>query len=374
MTDLVDTVVIGAGVVGLAIARALALRGREVIVLEKNAAIGEETSSRNSEVIHAGLYYPAGSLKARLCTDGARRLYEFCEQRNVPYRRCGKLIVAVHAAQRPKLEALHAAAAANGVQLAWRSAAEMRELEPAVVAAGALWSAGTGIVDSHALMLALRGDLESAGGSVALRSRYLDAVPDGATLRLGIDTGGERFDLNARTVINAGGLHAWRVAASLDAQTPLPPQRYAKGNYFVLSGASPFTHLVYPLPEDGGLGVHATLDLAGRVRFGPDVEWLPPGADADAIDYGVAPARAATFYRAVRGWWPELPDGALTPAYSGVRPKLTAPGEPAADFIIAAAGGRGAPRIVNLLGIESPGLTASLAIGEHVRALLDARG
>jgi L-2-hydroxyglutarate oxidase LhgO len=371
VTDTVDTVVIGAGVVGLAIARALAVDGREVVLLEKNGAIGEETSARNSEVIHAGLYYPAGSLKARFCTDGARRLYEYCEQRGVPHRRCGKLIVAVHAAQRPKLEALHAAAAANGVRLAWRSAEEMRALEPEVVAAAALWSAGTGIVDSHALMLALRGDLENAGGVVALRSRCIDGARSGPALELGIDTDGERFALRAANVVNAAGLHAWQVARALGAPpATVPAARYAKGNYFTLAGRSPFTHLVYPLPEDGGLGVHATLDLAGRVRFGPDVEWLAPGTEPAAIDYRVDAARAASFERAVRGWWPALPSGALQPAYSGVRPKLTGPGEPAADFAMTDLGGDGAPRVVHLFGIESPGLTSSLAIGEHVRALL----
>ena len=372
MSDTVDTVVIGAGVVGLAIARALAMSGREVIVLEKNQGIGEETSSRNSEVIHAGLYYAANSLKARLCVEGKQQLYDYCDTKGIAHRRCGKIIVAIHADRIPKLEALRESALANGVlDLEWLSAQAVRELEPAVRAAAGLWSPSTGIIDGHAFMLALRGDLEHAGGSVAVLSRLTAGSRERELLRLVCEVDGAATSLTARTVINAAGLHASRVAHALPgfATTEIPLTRYAKGNYFVYSGKSPFSHLVYPLPDDGGLGIHATLDLAGRTRFGPDVEWLA-GGDAAAIDYAVDPARAATFYRAVRTYWPDLPDQGLHAAYAGVRPKLAGPGEAPADFVIRSVNERGAPRLVQLFGIESPGLTASLAIGEHVRRLL----
>ena len=370
MTE-IDAVVIGAGVVGLAAARALALTGREVIVLEKNQGVGEETSSRNSEGIHAGLYYPAGSAKAELCVTGKALLYDYCETKGIAYRRCGKVIVAVGAEQRPKLEALQRSAAANGVtDLEWLTADEVHGLEPAVRAAAGLWSPSTGIVDSHALMLALRGDLEQAGGSVAVLSHFVRGERRGRALRLTCGVDGETFELDARAVVNAAGLYATEVARALPglAADAVPTPRYAKGNYFVLTGRSPFSHLVYPLPEDGGLGVHATLDLGGRARFGPDVEWLPPGTRVEELDYAVDPARAASFYAAIRRYWPGLTDGALSPAYSGVRPKIAGPGE-TADFMIRACGDS-AGREVHLFGIESPGLTASLAIGERVRDLL----
>lgn len=375
MTHTVDTLVIGAGVVGLAIARELAQAGGEVIVLEKNRGIGEETSSRNSEVIHAGLYYPPGSLKARFCVDGRERLYAYCAAKGIAHRRCGKLIVAVHEAQRPKLEAVRRSAAANGVNdLDWLTADEARALEPNVLATAALWSPSTGIVDSHAFMLALQGDLERAGGSLAVLSRCLGAERHGDALELYCTADGEGLHLKARTVINAAGLHATQVARALGdlPADAVPAPRYAKGSYFVYTGKSPFTHLVYPLPEDGGLGVHATLDLAGRARFGPDVEWLPVGTEPEGIDYDVDSRRGAAFYAAIRAYWPGLADGALSASYAGVRPKISGPGEPAADFTIRASGAGGAPRVVHLFGIESPGLTASLAIAAHVRALLDA--
>jgi L-2-hydroxyglutarate oxidase LhgO len=375
MSHTVDTLVIGAGVVGLAIARELAQAGREVIVLEKNRRIGEETSSRNSEVIHAGLYYPKGSLKARLCVEGRERLYAYCAAKGIGHRRCGKLIVAVHEAQRQKLVALRESAAANGVgDLDWLDAHEARALEPHVLAAAALWSPSTGIIDSHAFMLALQGDLEAAGGSLAVLSRCLGAERHADAFELQCMTDGGSLTLAARTVINAAGLHATQVARALGdlpAGTIAAP-RYAKGSYFVYTGKSPFTHLVYPLPEDGGLGVHATLDLAGRARFGPDVEWLPAGTEPEGIDYDVDARRAAAFYAAIRAYWPGLEGGALSPAYAGVRPKISGPGEPAADFTIRSSGERGGPRVVHLFGIESPGLTASLAIAAHVRALLHA--
>jgi L-2-hydroxyglutarate oxidase LhgO len=375
MSDTVDTVVIGAGVVGLAIARELALAGREVIVLEKNPRIGEETSSRNSEVIHAGIYYPKNSLKATLCVDGKRRLYSYCAAKAVDHRRCGKVIVATHAGQRAKLESIKKAAEQNGVtDLEWLDQAQMQKLEPAVRAVAALWSPSTGIIDSHGYMLALRGDLEAAGGSIAVLTRCVEGVREGDTMRLVCEAEGERTELRARLVVNSTGLHAIDVARSLAPLGPAPPTpRYAKGNYFVYSGKSPFTHLVYPLPEDGGLGIHATLDLAGRARFGPNVEWLPAGTTAAELDYDVNPALAKSFYEAIRTYWPALPDGGLEPSYAGMRPKTSGPGEPAADFEIRAFTEPGWPQVVQLFGIESPGLTASLAIAAHVAALLATR-
>jgi L-2-hydroxyglutarate oxidase LhgO len=373
MSDVVDTVVIGAGVVGLAVARELAQRGREVIVLEKNRSIGEETSARNSEVIHAGIYYPTGSLKARLCVEGRRALYAYCEQKGIAHRRCGKLIVATQDAQRAKLDALRRTALGSGVaDLEPLDARAVETLEPAVRAVAGLWSPSTGIVDSHALMLAYSGDLERAGGSIALRARCEGAARDGNLLRLACDVDGDATELCARIVVNAAGLHALDVARSIALPgLELPQPRYAKGNYFVCQGKSPFAHLVYPVPEDGGLGIHATLDLAGRTRFGPNVEWLPAGTRAAELDYAVDPRLAATFYAAIKTYWPGISDGSLEPAYSGVRPKINGPGEPAADFAIHAQTPPGAPRVVHLLGIESPGLTASLAIAAHVASLLD---
>jgi L-2-hydroxyglutarate oxidase LhgO len=372
MTAEVDTVVIGAGVVGLAIARELALSGREVIVLEKNRQIGEETSSRNSEVIHAGLYYAKNSLKARLCVDGKRRLYDYCAAKGIEHRRCGKLIVAGGEEQRPKLEAVRRSAEQNGVlDLEWLDEARFHELEPAVNGVAALWSPSTGIVDSHGFMLALRGDLESAGGSVALVTRCREGVRDGSRLRLVCEMDGDTTEVAARTVVNAAGLHAADVARSLSASRDgIPVMRYAKGSYFVYNGPSPFRHLVYPLPEDGGLGVHATLDLAGRARFGPNVEWLPAAVRADDLDYAVDPRLADTFYTAIRAYWPGLPDGGLEPAYSGFRPKINGPGEPAADFLIDVRAAPNHPRVAHLFGIESPGLTASLAIAAYTASLL----
>ncbi len=370
--DVVDAVVIGAGVVGLAIGRELALRGREVIVLEKNAAIGEETSARNSEVIHAGIYYPPGSVKARLCVAGRQRLYAYCEEKGVAHRRCGKLIVATHEAQRTKLESLRHTAESNGVRdLAWLDSREIAVLEPNVRAVAGLWSPSTGIVDSHALMLALLGDLERAGGSLALRARCTAGERVGELVLLRCDVDGEATEIRARVVVNAAGLHALDVARLLALPgPPLPQPRYAKGNYFACRGQSPFTHLVYPVPEDGGLGIHATLDLVGRTRFGPNVEWLPAGTRAADLDYAVDPRLAATFYAAIKTYWPRIRADSLEPAYAGVRPKISGPGEPAADFQIRALATPGSPSVVQLFGIESPGLTASLALAAEVAALL----
>ena len=368
MSETVDAIVIGAGVVGLAIGRALAIAGREVVVLEQHGAIGEETSARNSEVIHAGIYYPAGSLKARFCIEGARALYEYCAAKGVPHRRCGKLIVAVHAEQTAALEALRERGRANGAtELEWISATELAVREPEVRGTAAVWSPATGIIDSHALMLALSGDLEQHGGAIALHTRFVEGHRDGGLVHLTCAAGEERYSFAARTVVNAAGLHASRVARALRgfASGTIPETHYAKGNYFVLSGRSPFSHLVYPLPEPGGLGIHATLDLAGRVRFGPDVEWV------ERLDYAVDASRAERFYAAIRSYWPGLPDGGLTPGYAGIRPKITNASEPAGDFLIRATAEDGA-ELVELFGIESPGLSASLAIAAHVRGLLDA--
>ena len=366
MTEKVGAVVIGAGVVGLACARALALRGIETVILEAHDAIGLESSSRNSEVIHAGLYYAPGSLKAKLCVEGNRLLHDFCATHNVAHRRCGKLIVATAPDHEEKLAALESQSAQNGVtDLQPLSAAQLATLEPQLSATSALLSPSTGIIDSHGLMLALQGDAEAHGASLALKSPLLRGEARGSGFLL--EVGGEEpMQLEAGIVINSAGLHAAKVAATLAglAARHVPALHYARGNYYALAGRAPFAHLVYPLPEPGGLGVHLTLDLGGQARFGPDVEWV------DAIDYTVDPRRADAFYAEVRRYWPALPDGALQPAYSGIRPKLTGPDEPAADFLVQTEAMHGVPGLINLFGIESPGLTASLALAEHVCAEL----
>ena len=369
--DSVDAVVIGAGAIGLAVARALAMRGLETIVLERENAFGTATSSRNSEVIHAGLYYPSGSLKARLCVAGRERLYRYCDTHGIAHRRCGKLLVASADAQRPKLAQIEAQALRNGVtDLRALDAAQLRALEPELDAVAALLSPSTGIIDSHGLMLALLGDLEAHGGALALLSPVLGmrcARPH-HVLQLG---GATPVELGARIVVNSAGLWAPAVAAAMQGLEPrhVPGARYAKGNYFALSGRAPFTHLIYPMPEAAGLGVHLTLDLAGQARFGPDVEWIAP-ASPEAIDYRVDPARAAAFERAVRRWWPGLPEAALQPAYSGVRPKLDTPGDAAQDFVLQGPAEHGIEGLANLYGIESPGLTASLALADEVLSRL----
>jgi len=372
----VDAVVVGAGAVGLACARALALAGRETIIVESTDGIGNGTSSRNSEVIHAGLYDAPGSLKATLCVAGRRLLYPYCETHGVGHRRCGKLVVAASAAQIEALRAIEARALANGVEgLRWLGGAEARALEPALNAEAALLSTVTGIIDSHSLMLAYLGDLERAGGALVVRSPVEGATvtSDGIVLRVG---GDEPIELLAGSVVNSGGLFAQSLARRIDGlgASTIPRERFAKGNYYALTGRSPFTRLIYPVPEPGGLGVHLTLDLAGQARFGPDVEWLEPGLAPDAIDYAVDPARGERFEAAIRRWWPGLPEHALAPAYSGVRPKLVNPGEPARDFVLQGPDGHGVAGLVNLYGIESPGLTASLAIAAEVARLLGARG
>lgn len=371
----VDAVVVGAGVVGLAVARALARSGRETLVLERETAIGQGVSSRNSEVIHAGLYYPEGSLKARLCVAGKWQLYEFCESHGVAHSRCGKLVVATEPDQLPGLRRLAEKAARNGVDdLRWLDRAEVQALEPALRCEAALHSPSTGIVDSHGLMLALQGDLEAAGGAVGLGSQVqsLQTTPEGLVLRVLAD--GEEMELLAGTVVNAAGLWApWLAArtAGLGA-AHVPAAHFSKGCYFSLAGRSPFSRLIYPLPQDAWLGVHLTLDLGCQARFGPDAQWLEDVSDPDALDYQVDPARAEGFYADVRRYWPALPDGALQPSYSGVRPKIHAPGTPAPDFRIDGPGQHGVPGLVNLLGIESPGLTSSLAIADEVLARLGA--
>lgn len=365
--ETVDAVVVGAGVVGLAVARALALAGREVLVLERETAIGTGVSSRNSEVIHGGLYYAPGSLKARLCVRGKALLYAFCDSRGVAHSRCGKLVVATDAAQLDALQAIARRADANGVPLQWLDAAAARALEPALSCQAALLSPTTGIVDSHGLMLALQGDLERAGGMVALAScvSAIDVLPEG--LRVVVASDGETTELLARTVVNAAGLHACELAANtcgLEARH-VPRARFAKGSYFSLAGKAPFSHLIYPAPQDAWLGVHLTLDLGGQAKFGPDLEWLDD-TDPQTIDYAVDARRADGFYAEVRRYWPDLPDGALLPSYSGVRPKIHGPDQPAPDFRIDGPAQHGVVGLVNLLGIESPGLTSALAVAEHV--------
>lgn len=370
--DEIDSVVIGAGVVGLACARALALAGREVLILEALDAIGSATSARNSEVVHAGLYYPPGSWKARLCVAGRERLYAYAAERGVALRRCGKLVVATRAGQEGELEAMRARAAACGVaDLALLTAAQARALEPALACTAALHSPSTGIVDSHALMLALLGQAQDMGAVLALRCpvERIEALAGGGFV---VHAGGaEPTALRARRIVNAAGLHAPWLAQRIEGldAAHIPTPHWARGHYFALAGRPAFQRLIYPLPEPGGLGVHLTLDLAGQMRFGPDVQWLPvapPGGE----DYGVDPALAPRFEAAIRHFWPALPGGRLQPAYAGLRPKLSGPGEPAADFVLSGAPAHGLAGLVNLFGIESPGLTAAIAIGEQVAAML----
>ena len=366
MTESVDAVVIGAGVVGLAVARALALAGREAIVLESEDAIGTGTSSRNSEVIHAGIYYPQDSLKAKFCVAGRKRLYPYCAARGVGHRRCGKLIVATDEDQIPGLRELEAKARNNGVDdIRWVTGADARAMEPALNCVAALLSPSTGIIDSHGLMLAYQGDAEDGGAMVAFKS----PVEGGRVTSAGIelDVGGAApMTLTGRAVVNSAGLFAQPVAAAIEGLDPdsVPPRHFAKGNYFSLAGRAPFTHLIYPAPEAAGLGVHLTLDLGGQAKFGPDVEWV------DDIDYEVDPKRCDGFYAAVRRYWPGLADDSLRPAYSGIRPKIQARGEAARDFVLQGPGDHGVAGLVNLYGIESPGLTSSLAIADAVLAML----
>jgi L-2-hydroxyglutarate oxidase LhgO len=358
--------VIGAGVVGLAVARELALAGREVIVLEAEDAIGTHTSSRNSEVIHAGLYYPPGSLKARLCVEGKGLLYRYCEERGVPYSNIGKILVAVTGDEVATLRSYTEKSAANGVHdLRWLSREELREMEPAVECVAGFHSPSTGIVDSHALMLAYQGDAENHGGTVVFRSPVASGKvrPDGILVEVG---GAEPMSLLCESVVNCGGLFAQDVARAIEGvpAAAIPPQYFAKAHYYTLSGKSPFHRLVYPVASHAHLGVHVTIDLGGQVKFGPDVTWV------DGVDYSFDPAREPLFYEAIRKYYPGLKDGQLQPGYTGIRPKVSGPKEPAGDFILSGPADHGVPGLVNLFGIESPGLTASLAIAARVRALL----
>ena len=358
----VDCVVVGAGVVGLAVARALALAGREVIVLDQAEGIGTETSSRNSEVIHAGIYYPAGSLMARFCVAGRRALYPYCAEKGVPHQNCGKLIVATNAEEDSKLADIQRRATANGAEgMRILTRAEAMAMEPNLNCTSALLSPSTGIIDSHAYMLALQGDAENAGAVMVFYSPVTGGRARANVIE--IDVGGaEPMRLRCNLLVNSAGLHAPRLAhniAGMPAER-IPGSYFAKGNYFTLAGKSPFSRLIYPVPVPGGLGVHLTIDLGGQARFGPDVEWI------EEIDYRVDPSRADSFYAAVRTYWPDLKDGALQPGYSGIRPKTVPQGAPGQDFTVHGPQTHGIPGLINLFGIESPGLTASLAIADHV--------
>jgi L-2-hydroxyglutarate oxidase LhgO len=363
--DQVECVVIGAGVIGLAVARALALGGHEVMVLEAAQAIGTGISARNSEVIHAGIYYPAGSLKARLCVQGRGMLYDYCAGRGIGHRRCGKLIVATAPEQVAQLQGLIDKASGNGINdLMLLTREEARALEPQLVCEAAIFSPSTGIVDSHALMLALHGDIGNAGGIVVLNSVLDKAEYAQRAITLIANDG---TCLQAKIMVNAAGLQAPAVARRFTGLDPchVPRAWFAKGNYFALASRAPFSHLIYPLPEANGLGVHLTLDLAGQAKFGPDVQWVD-----SSDDFVVDPARGEAFYAAVRKYWPGLQDGALQPGYAGIRPKIHAPHEATCDFLIQGPAEHGVPGLVNLFGIESPGLTSALAIGAHVAAMV----
>lgn len=363
----IDCVVIGAGVVGLAIARALAQSGREVLVAEATEAIGTGTSSRNSEVIHAGIYYPAGSLKARLCVRGKHLLYAYCAERGIPHKRLGKLIVATSAEQAAQLEGIAQRARANGVDdLQFISGEDAMRLEPALQCTAALVSPSTGIVDSHALMLAYQGDAENAGAQCVFHTPLVSGRvrPEGGfDLQFG---GDDAMSLSCNVLINSAGLQAPALARRIDGvpAASIPTDYLCKGSYFTLSGRAPFSRLIYPVPQHAGLGVHLTLDMGGQAKFGPDTEWV--GTE----DYTLDPARAEVFYAAVRSYWPALPDDALAPGYTGIRPKISGPHEPAADFVIAGPAAHGVRGLVNLFGIESPGLTSSLALAEETLARL----
>lgn len=364
--DFTEVAVIGAGVVGLAVARAIAALGLETLVLERNARPGEETTSRNSGVIHSGIYYPSGSLKAGLCVRGRQLLYSLCAERAIAHQRCGKLIVAGEV-QLAALRALHARARANGVtDLRELGPEEVRRLEPEVSCAAALHCPSTGIIDVHELLLVLLADLEAAGGTLLLQAEVVAVRQAADHLVVTVQSGDSSSELGCKWLVNCAGLCAISLLRRIQGYPPAmaPHAYFAKGSYFACQGARPFRRLVYPMPNEAGLGIHATIDLAGMTRFGPDVQWL------ERPEYTLEPQRAEAFYAAIREYWPTIPAGALAPAYAGVRPKLVGPGAAAADFKIEAAAVHGVAGLINLLGIESPGLTASLAIGEHVAAMI----
>lgn len=368
MAEQIEFAVIGAGVVGLAVARSLALRGREVIVLESENAIGTGTSSRNSEVIHAGIYYEPGSLKANVCVAGKKMLYQYCEERGIPHRNCGKLIVATDESQLELLRGIQEKALMNGVPLDLIRANEAIAMEPELRCVGALHSPTTGIIDTHSLMLSLQGDAEETGTVIAFLSPVLSGSikPD----RIELAVGGEMpVKLHCKNVINCAGLQAPALARKIYGLEPstIPQEYFAKGNYYGLSCKAPFSKLVYPIPRDGGLGVHITVDMGGRARFGPDVEWLDDSSD---FDYDVDPARCQGFYEAIRTYWPGLPDDSLSPDYAGIRPKIHGPGTPLPDFMISGPSDHGIEGLVNMFGIESPGITSSMALGEYVSDLM----
>jgi L-2-hydroxyglutarate oxidase LhgO len=371
MSKDIECIVIGAGVVGLAIARFLALSGRDVLIIEQSDSIGTGTSSRNSEVIHAGLYYPAGSLKARLCVQGKHWLYDYCAQRGIAHRRLGKLIVACDESEHPVLTSIAQKATANGVtDLQWLNAREARALEPQLVCTAALLSPSTGIIDSHALMLAYQGDAHNAGAQTVYRCSMLVArvLADGG---FKVSFGGpDPMTLTCDWLINSGGLHAVDLAHKIEglAAEHIPRAFLCKGSYFNLQGKAAFDHLIYPVPQAAGLGVHLTLDLGGQAKFGPDTEWV------QQENYDVDLSRSDGFYAAVRRYWPDLKDGALEPGYSGIRPKISGPGEPATDFVLSGPAEHGIPGLMNLFGIESPGLTASSAIAQEVQNRLELNG
>jgi L-2-hydroxyglutarate oxidase LhgO len=369
MSTDIDCIVVGAGVVGLAIARALALSGREVMVVEAAEGIGTGTSARNSEVIHAGIYYPAGSLKAKLCVEGRKMLYAYCAEKGVAHKRIGKLIVATSQDEIAKLDDILSKARINGVDdMELLSAAQAQALEPALFCTAALHSPSTGIIDSHGLMLAYQGDAENAGAQCVFHTPLLSGDvrrEGGFTLQFG---GADAMQLSCNVLINASGLHAPTLARAIRGIPPasIPTEYLCKGSYFTLQGKAPFTRLIYPTPHHAGLGVHLTLDLGGQAKFGPDTEWI------DKVDYDIDANRCADFYEAVRTYWPGMPDASLSPGYTGIRPKVSGPHEPAADFMIVGPATHGVPGLVNLFGIESPGLTSSLAIAQETLARLHA--
>ena len=371
----VDCVVIGAGVVGLAVAREMALQGRETILLERENAFGTISSARNSEVIHAGIYYPKDSLKAKLCVEGNRLLYEYCRSHQVATQPYGKLIVASDASQLDDLQAILYKAQNNGVpDIKIISGEQAKALEPQLQCVAAILSSSTGIVDSHGYMLSLLGGFEDAGGMVAYQSPLISAKPIGANAENGFELeigGPDGMQLQTKLLINCAGMSAPAVAQKIIGleKGEIPKAYFAKGNYFSLSGKSPFTHLIYPIPEPGGLGVHLTLDMGGQAKFGPDVEWLDIESE-EQIDYTVDSKRGDGFYEAVRRYWPDLKDGALQPDYSGVRAKIVPPNSPAGDFCLNGPSDHGLQGLFNLYGFESPGLTSSLAIAKHLEVLI----